>query len=52
MKNKEKEVLVIARAKRGEFCLGAMEKIDKYGYDFVEADRDDCLVYKKYKITN
>ena len=40
--------VVVARAKRGEFCLEAMENIDKYGYDFVEADRDDCLVYIKY----
>ena len=48
MKNKGKDVLVIARAKRGEFCLEAMENIDKLGYDFVEADRDDCLVYIKY----
>ena len=48
MKNKGKEVLVVARAKRGEFCLEAMENIDRHGYDFVEAGSDDCLVYFKY----
>ena len=46
MENKETKVSTIARAKKGEFCLAAMENIDKYGYDFVEADRGD-LVYTK-----
>jgi len=41
------EYLVIAQAKRGEFCLQAMKNIDERGYDIAELNRIGDIVYKK-----
>lgn len=43
----EEEYLIIAQAKRGEFCLPAMEAIDKHGYDIAELNDVGDIVYKK-----